>query len=202
MKISAINSAITNSLPKQIGHVCQNVPSIAKTAEHKSSLMPKFLKKSYDYSIETLAGCIGKLAQKDKTKRFTEWCVNKDINYTNHLAAVVSNIQNGFYMYNVAKSQKIEEDQKKPLMLNMFIGTMLATVGGYTINKGIDKRLFKVEKAISKNYPKNEAILTGFKVARSLMIFQLLYRFVTPVIATPVANYISDKQEEKKKLNI
>ena len=42
--------------------------------------------------------------------------------------------------------------------------------------------------------------LTGFKIAKSLVVFGLMYRFFTPVIATPIANKVSKYIEEKKKL--
>lgn len=102
-------------------------------------------------------------------------------------------------MYNVARSKKIEEEQKKPLMLNMFIGTVLSTIGGYALNGAIDKKLKPFDAAIKNKY-KDQAddIMKGFKIAKSLMVFQLLYRFVCPVVATPIANHISNKIREKK----
>lgn len=48
----------------------------------------------------------------------------------------------------------------------------------------------------SGNLPK---LLNGFKTAKALMIFALIYRFVSPVIATPIANKFSEKFEAKKK---
>lgn len=48
----------------------------------------------------------------------------------------------------------------------------------------------------SGNLPK---LLNGFKTAKALMIFALIYRFVSPVIATPIANKFSEKLEAKKK---
>ena len=114
-------------------------------------------------------------------------------------AAACANVLNGFYMYNVARSKKIEEEQKKPLMLNMFIGTVLSTAGGYALNGAIDKKLKPFEAAIKKIHKeKADDIMKGFKIAKSLMVFQLLYRFVCPVVATPIANHISNKLREKK----
>lgn len=41
--------------------------------------------------------------------------------------------------------------------------------------------------------------LTGFKIAKSLVVFGLMYRFFTPVIATPLANKASKYIEEREK---
>lgn len=166
------------------------------------SLVPAAAKeqtaKLYDKFIESLASGIGKLAQMEPVKKTVEFCVNKEVNYTSHLAALVANILNGFYMYNVHKSEKIEPEQKKPLMLNMFIGTALATAGGYLLDNAIKGKLKPFEDAMRKYYKGADALTKGFEIARSLMVFQFLYRFVTPVVATPIANYISNKVRDKK----
>ena len=44
-------------------------------------------------------------------------------------------------------------------------------------------------------------MMNGFKTAKALMVFALLYRFVGPVFATPIANQFSAKIENKKKTN-
>ena len=38
----------------------------------------------------------------------------------------------------------------------------------------------------------------GFSAAKTIMIFGLIYRFVTPVFVTPIANWLGNKLEEKK----
>jgi len=201
----AIQALINRNIAPQLPRVAAT--TVARTNQTASrvvgmsapSLVPNFVKRGYDAFIELLAKGIGKTAQTKPMKSLTEWCVNKDINYTNHLSALCANILNGFYMYNVATSKKIEPEQKKPLMLNMFIGTVLSTAGGYMLNGAIDKKLKPFDEAVKKQYGQNASnILKGFKIAKSLMVFQLLYRFACPVIATPVANYISNKVREKK----
>lgn len=42
-------------------------------------------------------------------------------------------------------------------------------------------------------------MMNGFKTAQALMVFALIYRFVSPVIATPIANNLSEKLEARKK---
>ena len=42
-------------------------------------------------------------------------------------------------------------------------------------------------------------MMNGFRIAKALMVFALVYRFISPVFATPVANKISEKIENHKK---
>lgn len=42
-------------------------------------------------------------------------------------------------------------------------------------------------------------MMNGFKTAQALMVFALIYRFVSPVVATPIANNLSEKLEARKK---
>lgn len=163
------------------------------------SLIPNFVKKGFDNSIDFLAKGIGKVAGNKHVQKLTKWCVENNVDYTQHLSAMCANVLNGFYMYNVMRSKKIEEEQKKPLMLNMFIGTVLSTIGGYALNGAIDKKLAPFEVAIKNHYGDRASdIMKGFKIAKSLMVFQLLYRFMCPVVATPIANHISNKIRDKK----
>lgn len=201
----AIQPLINHSIPRQLPRImAATVSNGSKTTAQicnmaAPSLVPNFIKKSFDASIELLAKGIGKAAQNKKVQNFTKWFAGFD--YTQHLSAVCANVLNCFYMYNVSKSKKIEEEQKGPLMLNMLIGTILSTLGGYKLNKSIDKKFIsKIENAIAKEYSgKNvKTLMDGFKIAKSLMVFQLLYRFMCPVIATPIANHISNKIREKK----
>lgn len=45
---------------------------------------------------------------------------------------------------------------------------------------------------------KLSGMMNGFKTAQALMVFALIYRFISPVFATPLANYISAKVESRK----
>ena len=54
-------------------------------------------------------------------------------------------------------------------------------------------------KLVSNNDTNLSTLMNGFKIAKSLMIFAMIYRFISPVFATPIANKISDKLEITKK---
>ena len=54
-------------------------------------------------------------------------------------------------------------------------------------------------KLVSNNDTNLSTLMNGFKIAKSLMIFAMIYRFISPVFATPIANKISEKLEFTKK---
>ena len=278
-------------------------------------------------STDALAFGFGKLASLKQTQNLVNWLKNK--NYQEHLAAFVGCTLSGFYMLDTARSKTIEKDQKMPLIMNQGVVCALSTVGGYTVNHYLNKKLngltetfhisqiqdkelqkefikckenysyiktFK-EKAQTnpewkpiftnvetkfefnnevKNYIKEELkrnptdieakeflekiksvkptatkdkadiikemfmqakeksqslktahnrimmnnaitnlaktlksqgkpyltnMMNGFKTAKALMVFALLYRFVGPVFSTPIANQFSAKIENNKKNN-
>ena len=57
-------------------------------------------------------------------------------------------------------------------------------------------------KLVSNNDTKLSTLMNGFKIGKSLMVFAMIYRFVSPVFATPIANSISGKVEKRKKANV
>ena len=201
--IRLINTNIPQNMPRRMAQVATSNPSTANICGMSApsiQIIPNFVKEGYDKFIGLVAKGVGKLADAEWMQKATKWCVKNDVNYTAHLAALCANILNGFYMYNVSRSKKIEEEQKGPLMLNMFIGTLFSTAGGYLVDGAINKKLIKpMDQAIEKKFGKDAiGIKNGFRIAKSLMVFQLLYRFVSPVIATPIATHISNKIREKK----
>ena len=54
-------------------------------------------------------------------------------------------------------------------------------------------------KLVSNNDTNLSKLMNGFNIAKSLMIFAMIYRFISPVFATPIANCISEKFEFTKK---
>ena len=269
-----------------------------------------------------LAKGMGSLGATRPVQRLVDFL--KDRNYQQHLAAFVGVVLSSFYMIDTAKSKTIEKDQKMPLIVNQGAVCAMSTVGAYTLNhylnrkinhiaelfhiakiedKNLQQKFLKfrqdpeyadvIERAAAKNpqlkttidklknkfeftnnvkvYLKEEIkkqkgdtvaqnflkeiknitvengkdkseivkaiyiknmknskamkaafnrecmnnaikmlanadstkkltrMMNGFKTAQALMVFALIYRFVSPVIATPIANSISEKLENRNK---
>lgn len=277
--------------------------------------------KVYDRSTSWMAYGIGKLASYKPVQKVVDFF--KDKNYQGHLAAITGCVLSGFYMLDTARSKDIEKDQKLPLIINQGVVCGISTVGAYTLNNYLNKKLnnaaelfhiSKIEdknmqeeflkckadysyieklqqrakteeklkpvfsdlekkfeftndvkvfvkdemkknkndlaakeflkelKSIKKTADKEKAdvvkelffkkmknsvslkaaynrasmnnaisklsgmknagklpnMINGFKTARSLMVFALIYRFASPVFATPIANKASEYLENKK----
>lgn len=305
----------------------QYMPSRSRTDRQSfkafnASSVKKVISHSYDRSTSWLAFGIGKLSSFKPVQNVIDFF--KDKNYQEHLAAITGCVLSGFYMIDTAKSKSIEKDQKLPLILNQGAVCAISTVGAYTLNNYLNKKLnnlaetfhiskiedgkmqdeflkckadysyieelqkraktdeklkpvfsdldkkFEVTKDVKvyvkdelkkykddvvakqflkevkklkktdnkekadvvkeffmekmknskalkaaynrasmnnaltklsgmKNAGKLPNMINGFKTARSLMVFALIYRFASPVFATPLANKVSEKIEQRNK---
>ncbi len=154
---------------------------------------------------EGIAKGVGKLADTNKFRQFIEWFAGKK-NWFPHLIAGESLWLSGFYMQQTAKSKKIEKDQKLPMILNQGITALACTWGAYKLDGVINKKL-DAYKAVYKRMNPNLADdlmnrrLTGIRLLGPLVIFTTIYRFVGPVVVTPIANWVSEKiQPHNKKV--
>ena len=95
--------------------------------------------KVYDRSTSWMAYGIGKLASYKPVQKVVDFF--KDKNYQGHLAAITGCVLSGFYMLDTAKSKDIEKDQKLPLIINQGVVCGISTVGAYTLNNYLNKKL-------------------------------------------------------------
>ena len=107
-------------------------------------------------------------------------------------------------MQQTAKSKTIEKDQKLPMILNQGITAVLCTIGAYKLDGVINKKLDKYKDVYKRMNPQLEEKvmnrrLTGIRLLGPIVIFTTIYRFVGPVIVTPIANKISEWLEPQKK---
>ena len=82
--------------------------------------------------------------------------------------------------------------------------TTLSTVLGYAINDSLgnfSKQLGYKFREVNQGHPALERRMKGFNTAKSLLIFSMMYRYVAPVLVTPLAskvgNYMNNKNEQK-----
>lgn len=149
----------------------------------------------YSGLTDKLANIFGFFAKKPKVQKFIDWIAKKDVIPT--LAATTGILISGFYIYNTSKSKKIEEEQKKPLMINMALVTTMSTIAGLFINKAADTKIdqfteyFKKQNKGKLDKDTFDFCKKGIRPAAALLIFTAIYRYIAPVIATPMANKIS-----------
>ena len=168
----------------------------------KNSANPSF-KGAGALVTEGIAKGVGKLADTNGFRNFIEWFKEKK-NWFPHLIAGESLWLSGFYMQQTAKSKSIEKDQKLPMILNQGITAGLCTWGAYKLDGVINSRLDKYKEVYKRMNPQlSEEVmnrrLIGIRLLGPIVIFTTIYRFVGPVVVTPVANWISEKIQPHKK---
>ena len=150
---------------------------------------------------EGIAKGVGKIADKKGFRNFVEWLGKKE-QWFPHLIAAESLLLSGFYMQQTASSKKIEKDQKPAMIINQGITALACTAGAYLIDGKVNKMLDKFKGVYKRVNPQMgqellDKRLGAIRLLGPLVIFTTIYRFVGPVILTPVANYISEKIQKK-----
>jgi len=127
----------------------------------------------------------------------------KETALVQHLTALTGVILSGFYIQKTLENDKLDKQRRKVLAINQAIVSALSTVGAYTVNKWLEPKITKFsDKFVEVNAKESPAMLAkyknGIKAASSIMIFGTIYRFISPVFATPIANRIGNHLQEKK----
>lgn len=208
-KDSAVKTSNDNSSVKFKGQVPVKTPVKSKN----------FITRFYEPIVE-------KLAQNKHIKNFADKMTtdSKSVFMQNILTTAQAMLGTFVYMGVTMKSPGIEEDRKKTLAANQFITWGISAIGTFTVSGLLVDKFKKiganykkynsqeVEEKFLKNLitleKKNKAIKKfadgshGIaKRAPSMIVFAFIYRYLTPVLATPLANVFkkhSDKKAESK----
>lgn len=122
---------------------------------------------------------------------------------TSHLIVLGSTILSGFYIGKTLKNKNMEESKRKTLAVNQALVYGTSTVMAYSFDgwarKGFNKIFTKIEQANKDiDSATMKKLKSGFGIARTIIIVDTVYRFIAPVIVTPIANYIGNKLKENK----
>ena len=163
--------------------------------QNRQTMQRPVFKGAYSSFTDKLAQGLANVLKKEKAADFIDYMAKKDVVST--LAASTGIVISGFYMYNTAKSKKIEQDQKRPLIINMGLVTGISTILGLFINSKTNKKMEQLEKYFEKNakIANNDTLkicTKGIRPATKLLTFVAIYRYLAPVLITPVANKISN----------
>lgn len=134
---------------------------------------------------------------------------------TEHMTVLGSILTSSVYMYKTLKNHDLDKEKRKTLAINQGLCCLIPTIGAYTISS----KMAKFKKNIEYTYRglkeqqvalgqldarEAEALkkslgnkLKGLNALTGLITFTLIYRYVTPVIVTPIANMIGNKIQEK-----
>jgi len=117
---------------------------------------------------------------------------------TSHMATAGSIVTTGVYATSTLHNKnlnKTKADKKasRTLALNQWLVTILSTVGAYTLNNSVGELTKKMSykfRDANQSHPMLEKRVQGFKIAQKLLTFSLMYRYIAPVLVTPIASLI------------
>lgn len=145
---------------------------------------------------------------------------------TQHMSVLGSLLTSGVYMEQTLTKKDLDSKRRKTLAINQGLGFIVPTFLGYWVDNKLGEKNKKLEYRYAGIQEQKKALgqisaekaaeleaklgsrLKGFKTLATLLTFTLIYRFVTPVAITPVANWLGRKlfdeetPKDKSKENI
>lgn len=215
MAISSINSSMSYTSPNFKGAklnastMTKAASTVAETVGAGKGLKAK-MNAAYDKAIEKvlIKPIIAPIMNSDGFGKLADKTVNID-NMAAHMSTAGSIVTTSTYAYTSLKTLRKDEEQKKrakTLALNQVMVTGLSTLGAYTINDKLgkfSKNLGYKFREANQGSEKLATRMKGFNTAKSLLIFSVMYRYVAPVLVTPLAskigNLINGKDDKSKK---
>lgn len=127
-----------------------------------------------------------------------------------HLLVLGSTILSGFYVMKTLGNKDLDEQKRKTLAINQGLTFVVSTAMAYTFDSWVDKGYTKFIDNFKKANPLLDTLKeaehqdylkrweNGLKLAKTIMIMDMVYRFIAPVMVTPVANWCGNKLRENK----
>lgn len=113
-----------------------------------------------------------------------------------NITALGSFVLSGFYVKQTLQNDKLEKQRKLTLAINQSAVFVVSTIASYTIDNLLFKPIDKfTNRYIAANVtnPKIGKYADGIKCALPMIIFGTMYRFIAPVLITPIANSMGNK---------
>ncbi|MEW5822481.1 MAG: hypothetical protein AB1782_19965, partial [Cyanobacteriota bacterium] len=110
------------------------------------------------------------------------------------MAALLPIWISAFYVINNLQSKKIPKERKIPLLINDIIVCTFSTAAGLTVAKLFDAMqigMIENMKKIVTNPEKQALLKGGIKQMMAIAAFTLVFRYLGPVIATPLADKVT-----------
>lgn len=212
MKILQVSSTIYNS--KNNSHNNVRLLSYSNDRISFSGVTPKpsffdFIKKPYRKIMEPIeekiANGLAWLIQTKPAKKIIIETAKRD-NFGDklfpHLIVLGSTLLSGFYIAKTLTNDKLDEIKRKTLAINQTAVFVASTILAYTFDGIMNKKTDAIKnefKRINEGKPGwTGDHLKGIEAAKKIMIFTTMYRFIAPVLVTPLANYIGNRLQNKK----
>lgn len=155
------------------------------------------------------------MCNKQWLQKISEGMSGMSTQMTQHMATLGSLITSSVYMARTLKNKDLDPEKRKTLSINQLLCFIIPTACAYGVdhymrdfNKNMEYRysgLKEQQMALGKlSAEECEALkksfgnkLKGFGALAGLATFTLIYRYLTPVLITPLANKIGAKINEK-----
>jgi hypothetical protein len=137
---------------------------------------------------------IGKIIDKKSMLRFVDKF--KDTNFPMHITALTDALSTLIFIQQANNSSKIADERKKALIYNAGFSTGLSILGGYTLDKLLEKptnKFIEKYKKINSNDKNLAKQIQGIKIAKPFLILGTIYYILIPFISTFIAEKASEK---------
>lgn len=171
-----------------------------------------------NWFIKLLGKYYGKpIIESEKIAKISETLNKLPGKLTEHMMTLGSLITSSVYMTRTLQNKDLDPDRKQTLAINQLLCFLVPTAAAYTVNRVLDKHIKNFEYRVSNKmqyardlakftgteipkFAKNMKNVKGIRILSSIGVFSLTYRYVTPVIMTPIANMLGDKWNAKRAL--
>lgn len=170
-----------------------------KPYEYNPVFAPVYDKISFKgNAIEKLAGGIGSILDNKNVQNFVHKHSVNDANIARNAAVATDVLLTASSVFQTAKSKKIKEDRKRPLIYNNILSTTASILFGCGIDKLIQKGTKNfIDKfaQINKNDPKLAKYIEGINILRPTLVFALVYYGLFPMATT----FLADRADKFQK---
>ena len=182
------------------------------------------IRKCWDTIMENVGQFLGKLYGKPLIEsptlhKVSAWLSRLPGSVTQHMTAFGSLITSGVYVQQTLTKKDLDPERRRTLAVNQGLCFVVPTFAAYTVDKVINNWVKQNEYRYSGQYQHEIDIaklegknaneiadkaatlskkLKGFRTLASITVFALIYRYFTPVVMTPVANWFGDKLNARK----
>lgn len=214
MRIQAFNNYNYNSNQNYLNN---KFKATTEPKEEQGINQPTFNGKLGDSVAKAFSKCYAEPLMNNKgLQSFAERLSKMPGSITEHMATLGALITSSVYMTRTLNNKNLESDKRRTLAINQAFCFVVPTICAYAVNHAIAGNTKALEYRYSGKMRQQIALgkisadklpdllqnfgkkLKGFKTLASLATFTLIYRYVTPVIITPIANKVGAKFNEKR----
>ena len=159
------------------------------------------------------------LIENELMAKVSAWLSDMPGGLTQAMATFGALLTSATYVGRTINNKNLEQDKRRTLAINQTLCFIVPTIAAYTVDRIINGWVKKNEYRFSGQEQKRAAVeafkgeagkseqiiknlgkkVKGVRVLASLAVFTIIYRYATPVIITPIANWIGDKYNAKLK---